>query len=101
MDFGGIVSGLLGFASGGWGSFASIIVLVIGAFVVFRMVKKAKQDQAHQNSIDQAAVDAAQDIAQNQSQSQQAAADSAANDAAHAQAISDLAASNPQRPAQP
>lgn len=95
MNWGSIVTGLLGFASGGWGSAVSIVLLCVGAFFIYRMWKKSVQDQAHNNSLDQAAVDQAHDIHQNQTQGAQAAADQHAADVAHDAAISALAGRKP------
>lgn len=85
-----IFTSLFSFASGGWGSFAAIIALLVAGFALYRMYKKAKEEKAHNDSLDQAVIDSTQDITNNQTQGDQANKDNAAADAAHDQALKDL-----------
>lgn len=95
MSFGSIISGLFTFVAGGWGSFASIIALLAGAFVIYRAWKKAKEEAAHQQTLEQAAADATTQIINNQVQGEQAALDDKQNETAHEQALNDLLGPRP------
>ncbi len=97
MNFTSIISGLIGFASGGWGSFASVIVLLGAAIFCWQKYKQGVQDAASGKTQDQAAVDSGSVISGNQSSEAQIKADDNANQAAADAASTHGPVSPPQR----
>lgn len=77
-----IVSALIGFASGGWGSLAAIVVLLGAGIFLWFKYKKSIQDAASGKTQDQAAVDVSGKIINNQQQGEQVKIDDAANEKA-------------------
>lgn len=82
-----IVSSLIGFASGGWGSFAAILALIGSAIFLYWKYKQAVQEKAKNDTKDQAAVDQAKVISGNQNQSGQIGIDDTENQKALSEAI--------------
>ena len=74
-----IIGSLIGFASGGWGSFAAILALIGGAIFLYIKYKQALQEKATNDGKDQAVVDQAKVISENQKDAEQIASDNLAN----------------------
>lgn len=87
-----IVSSLIGFASGGWGSFAAILALIGSAIFLYWKYKQAVQEKAKNDGKDQAAVDEAKVIGDNQQQSGQIAIDESENQKALTEAMKKIEA---------
>lgn len=92
-----IVTSLIGFASGGWGSFAAILALIGSAIFLYWKYKQAVQQKAKDDTKDQSAIDQAKIIADNQKQSEQIAVDDFNTQKAIAEAIKKIESAASQR----
>lgn len=99
MNLGSIVGSLIGFASGGWGSFAAILALIGSAIFLYWKYKQAVQQKAKDDTKDQAAVDQSKVISGNQNQAGQVAIDESENEKALSEAIKKIeaAAASPEK----
>lgn len=79
MNFSSIISSVIGFASGGWGSVAAVVALLVAGIFLYWKYKQAVQKKAEDDTKNQAAIDQAKIIAANQKQSGQIAADESEN----------------------
>lgn len=92
-----IVTSLIGFASGGWGSFAAILALMGAAAFLYWKYKQAVQQKAKDDTKDQAAIDQAKVISDNQKQAEQIAIDENETQKALAEAMKKIESAAPPR----